>query len=232
MECHHGSTRPQAGPRRQCRLLGAARRFLRSAARFGRGRHRSKRRRQVHSAQDPGSDHIPHHRPGRATWPGRLAPRGRDRVPLRTHRPRERSAERRDPGHEARRDHAQVRRDHCLRRHRPVHRRPGEALLERHEGTSRFCRRGLSRAGDPAHRRGASRRRWRVPEEVPGQDVRDRRGRPDDHLRGSQHAGNPAVVRSSHPSRPRQSRCRRTHSPGRPPLSRIGPGPSRRARLD
>ena len=98
--------------------------------------------------------------------------RGRHRLSSRADRARERLPERRDPGHEARRDHAQVRRDRRLRGDRDVPRHAGQALLERHVRAPGLRGRGPSRAGDPDRRRGAGGRRRRVPAEVPRQDGR------------------------------------------------------------
>ena len=65
-----------------------------------------------------------------------------------------------------------VRRDRRVRRGREVPRHAGEALLERHVRAPRLRGRRAPRARDPDGRRGARRRRRRVPGEVPGQDAR------------------------------------------------------------
>ena len=58
-------------------------------------------------------------------------------------------------------------RDRRVLRRREVPRHAGEALLERHVRAARVLRRGALRAGDPARRRGARRRRRRVPGALP-----------------------------------------------------------------
>ena len=58
----------------------------------------------------------------------------------------------------------------AVRRGRAVHRHAGQALLERHVRAARVRGRRAPRAGDPDRRRGARRRRRRVPAEVPRQD--------------------------------------------------------------
>ena len=62
---------------------------------------------------------------------------------------------------------AEVRRDRRVRGRRAVHRHAGEALLERDVRPTRLRRRRPPRAGDPAGRRGARRRRRGVPAAVP-----------------------------------------------------------------
>ena len=93
---------------------------------------RPQRRRQEHAAEDPLADHRADHRLGRGHRPGRLAARGRHRLPPGADRARERLPQRRDPRHAPRRDPQALRRDRRLRRHRALPRHPGEALLERH----------------------------------------------------------------------------------------------------
>ena len=72
----------------------------------GRGarRDRPQRGRQVDAAEDPDADHDAHDGARRDPRPRREPARGRDRLPSRADRPRERLPERRDPRHEAPRD--------------------------------------------------------------------------------------------------------------------------------
>ena len=73
---------------------------------------------KIHAAQDP----VPHHRADRgarrAARARRKPARGRHRLPPGADRPREHLSQRRHPGHEARRDRPQVRRDRRVRRDR------------------------------------------------------------------------------------------------------------------
>ena len=84
------------------------------------------------------------------------------------------------------RDRAPVRRDRRVRRRRALPRHAGEALLQRHVRAAGVRRRRAPRAGDPARRRGAGRRRRRVSAEMPWQDARRGRRGPDRVLRQSQ----------------------------------------------
>ena len=90
---------------------------------------------------------------------------------------------------------AQVRRDRRVRGRREVHRHARQALLERHVRPPRVRRRGAPRAGDPARRRGARRRRRRVPAPLPRADGGLRRVRSDGALRLAQHAGGRPALR-------------------------------------
>ena len=130
------------------------------------GADRPQRRRQEHPAEDPLADHRADQRLGRRHRPGRLAARGRHRLPPRADRSREHLPQRLDPGHATRGDPRQVRRDRRLRRDRALPRHPGQALLERDVGPARLCGRGPPRARDPARRRGARGRRRLLPAQV------------------------------------------------------------------
>ena len=103
-------------------------------------------------------------------------------------------------GHEAPRDPAEASRDRRLLRGRAVPRHAGEAVLERDVRSARVLRRRPPRAGDPARRRGARRRRRGVPGALPRADGGFRRHRTDGALRLAQHAGesrSSATARSS-----------------------------------
>ena len=99
-----------------------------------------------------------------------------------------------------------------LRRHRrvlggrAVPRHAGEALLERHVRAARVLGRGAPRAGDPARRRGARRRRRGVPDALPRAHGGLRRDRPHRALRLAQHAGGRAALRPRDPPRERPGR--------------------------
>ena len=151
-------------------VLGTSGHRLRGEARRDLRRDRPQRGRQEHPAQDSLPDHPADQRRGPPAWPGRCSARGRHRIPSRAHRPRERLPERRDPRHEADRHPAALRRDRRVRRHRPLHRHTGEALLERHAAPPRLLGCSAPRAGDPDHRRGPLGRRRRLPAEVPRPD--------------------------------------------------------------
>ena len=192
---------PPSRPRRRGRGhgLGAARRVARGTARRGRGHHRRKRGRQEHPAQDPVAHLRADRRLGRDRGPGRLAARGRHRLPFRAHRARERLHERRHPRHAQGGDRPQVRRDRGVRRHRPLPRHARQALFERHAGAARLRRGRAPRARDPDRRRGARGRRRGVPEEVPRTDAGRLAGRrPDRPLREPQHGRGAAAL---HPRR-------------------------------
>ena len=88
-------------------------------------------------------------------WSGQQPARGRNRLPSRADRPRERLPERRDPRHEASRDHSQAPRHRRVLGHRPVHGHAREALLERHVRAAGLLGRSAPGAGDHARRRGA-----------------------------------------------------------------------------
>ncbi len=90
--------------------LGAPRRQLRRRGGAGHRHHRPQRRRQEHAAQDPLAHHRAHDGRGAHPRPRRQPARGGHRVPPGAHRAREHLPERRDPGHDARRDRPQVRR--------------------------------------------------------------------------------------------------------------------------
>ena len=113
--------------------------------------------------------------------------RGRHWLSPRAHRSREHLSQRRHPRHDARGDQTQIRRDRRLRRGGEIPRHAGQALFIGHVCAAGLRRGGASGAGDPHRRRGAGGRRRRVPEEVPRQDGRGRRGRPHGAVRQSQH---------------------------------------------
>ena len=147
---------------------------------------------------------------GPAPRPGRLAAGGRHRLPPRADRPREHLPERRDPGDEQGRDRPQVRRDRRLLGDRAVPGHAGEALLLGDVRAAGLRRGGAPGAGDPDRRRGAGRRRLRVPEEVPGQDAgRGHRRRPDHPVRQPQH-GRPGRSSAIGVSCSRTGRSRRS----------------------
>ena len=75
--------------------LGAGRRLLRGRRGRGARRHRAQRRGQVDAAQGADADHDADERPRRDPWTRRQPARGRDRLPSRADRPRERLPERR-----------------------------------------------------------------------------------------------------------------------------------------
>ena len=108
-------------------------------------RHRQERRGQVHAAEDPVAHHRADRRARRSVRPSRQPARSRHRVSPGSDRTRERLPERRHPGHEARRDRPQVRRDRRLRRGRAVHRHARQALLERDVHAAGVCGRRVPR---------------------------------------------------------------------------------------
>ena len=73
-------------------------------------------------------------------------------------------------------------------------RHAGQALLERHVRAARLRRRRPPRAGDPDRRRGAGRRRRRLPAQVPRQDERGRQRGPDRPLRQPQPGDHPGAL--------------------------------------
>ena len=125
---------------------------------------------QVDAPQDPHPDHAADRGSAIDPRPRRKHPRGRHGLPPRADGPREHVPERRDPRHEAPRDQREVRRDRRVQRDREVHRHAGQAVLERDVRPARVRRRGAPRPGGADHRRGARRRRLRVPAALHGPD--------------------------------------------------------------
>ena len=110
---------------------------------------------------------------------------------------------------------AQVRRDRRVLGRRAVHRHAGEALLERDVRAARLRGRRAPRAGDPARRRGAGRRRRRVPAAVSRAHGGPERVGPHGRLRLAPDAGGRAALRPRDLAR--EGRGRR--STGRAPTS-------------
>ncbi len=232
--------RPPRAPARARRplargALGAQGRVLHDRGGRGRRLHRHERRRQVDAPQGPHPDHAAdrgHRLDPRARGEH---PRGRHRLPPRADGPREHVPERRDPRHEAARDQREVRRHRRVQRDREVHRYAGQALLERHVRAARIRRRGAPRPGGADHRRGARRRRLRVPAALHGPDRGHLGLGADGALRLARHAGDrrgsavaPTGCRTG-ASRPR-GRARRSSAQYLQDASGVGPERRLRAR--
>ena len=116
-----------------------------------------------------------------------------------------------------------VRRDRRLRRHRAVHRPAGEELLLRHVRPARLLHRHQRRPRHPARRRGARRRRRRLPAQVHGEVRRLPRVRQDRRRRQPRHGLDAAALRPGRLARARQARQ------GRPAATRSSTSTSTRA---
>ena len=146
----------------------------------------AERRRQVDRAQAAHQDPEADERALPRARPGRRADRDRRRLSSRPDRPREPVPAGRDPRDDAaprspRKLDAIV--DFCG--HPRFHRHAGEALLVRHERAARLCDGGARRSRRAADRRGAGRRRLRVPAEVLSRGCRNSasRARPSSSCR-------------------------------------------------
>ena len=202
-------------------VLGAARRLARDRAGRGRRPDRAERRRQEHAAQAPGADHAADGGPHRAARPRRDAARGRDRLPPRAHRARERLPQRRDP------------RAAAARRSRAASTRSSSSPASSSSSTRRSSatRAACTCASASRSPRTSTpeillvdevlaRRRRRVPAQVHEQDPRaHRRGRAHDRLRQPQPRLGRAAVRPRVPDRARRRRRGGTRVQGRRRLS-------------
>ena len=206
--------------------LGARRRLLR--ARRGRGArsHRPERGGQVDAPARAHADHCADEGDGADPRPHGQPARGRDGVPSRADGTRERLLERRHPRHATPRDHREVRRHRRLLRHGSLRRHARQAVLERHVRAPRVRGRGVPRAGDPARRRGARRRRRRVPAALPRPHGGHGRVRSYGRLRLPQHADDRAALRPRDPAR------RRPRDRGRGQRRRGGRIPAVGSRLE
>ena len=141
--------------------------------------------------------------------PGRLAARGRDRLPPRADRAREHLPQRLDPRNAAGGDRHPLRRNRRVRRDLALPRHAGQALLERDVGATCLRRRRPSRAGDPPRRRGPRRRRRLLPAQVAGEDERGRQRGTHGRLRLPQPGDHPGPLHPRRPARARRSGHRR-----------------------
>ena len=156
--------------------------------------HRLQRRRQEHAAQGHQQHHDADRGPVPHPRPGRLAARGRHRLPRRADRAREHLPERRDPRHDPARGAARLDEIVDFAGLERVHGHAGQALLVGHVPAARLRHRRPHGGRDPARRRGARRRRRRVPAALPREDERGRAQRPHRAVRQPQHGRDgPAV---------------------------------------
>ena len=110
---------------------------------------------------------------------------------------------------------------------RGVPRHAGEALLERHVRAARVLGRRAPRAGDPARRRGARRRRRGVPAALPRAHGGLRRDRAHGPLRLAQHAGDHPALRPRDPAWRTAGSSRTAAAPtSSPTTSRPRPAPA------